>query len=308
MKSYRILFALLLLLLTLSCTKDKKKTSVTVTISPLSSLFKSIAAGSGIEINTLLAQNTSPHSYSPVPSDYKKLESSYKLFYVSDALDGWVSKIPGVSLVCLSDYLPDSLKMSFEDDHYCEQEINNHGEHDHHGESSNKDNNNSYDPHFWTDPLCVKAILPGIANLLTVISPENGDLFRQNCEKLSMELDLLNNELDSTLKPFHGQAMILFHPSFRYFLKRYGLVYAGSIELSPGKEPTAAYIIELSDKIHRLGIRALYSEPQIPAASASTLAESLGLKLYVLNPLGDGSDYISLIKKNAEIIVKSLQM
>jgi zinc transport system substrate-binding protein len=47
------------------------------------------------------------------------------------------------------------------------------------------------DPHFWVDPLTVRAMLPALLNELIKIDPENEEYFRSN-EKLFFSKALRN--------------------------------------------------------------------------------------------------------------------
>jgi zinc transport system substrate-binding protein len=129
----------------------------------------------------------------------------------------------------------------------------------------------------------------------------------QNAELLTLKLNSLSSEMQSILQPYKGKSVMLFHPSFLYFLKRYELNYAGSIEESPGKEPTARFLKELIDRVKLSGIHTLYIEPQLPDKSIKPVLESAGLKFLTLDPLGGfpGRDnYFDLIRFNARNIIK----
>ena len=83
----------------------------------------------------------------------------------------------------------------------------------------------------------------------------------------------------------------------------------GSIETSPGKEPSAEYTMELIKKIKKAKAKALFTEPQLPEGPAKTIAEAASLKLYVLDPIGgfEGrKNYFDLIKYNTDIFCKAL--
>ena len=112
------------------------------------------------------------------------------------------------------------------------------------------------------------------------------------------------------LLPVIGKPVFLFHPSFRYMLKRYKLIYLGAIETSPGKEPSPKYVLQIVEKINSSGAKALFTEPQLPNAPAKTIAEAAGVSLYELDPIGGVKgkmSYSDLILYNADLLAKALK-
>jgi zinc transport system substrate-binding protein len=294
------LFAVLFLLS--SCTKTSHKPTIAATINPIAAILKEIV-GPGYEVVTILQPGASPHTYSPSTSDMKTIESANALFYVSDDLDGWATKLPINNTYRVIDWLSNDLILKFEDSSIMITDDNS-SLNDHHNEISGTD------PHFWTDPQAVKDILPQLVKKLCEIDPDNANLFKQNLNTMSSKLDQLDHKIGSMLAPIKGKTAFLFHPSFRYFLKRYNINYGGSIELAPGKEPTPRYIIELSEKISRAGCKSLFTEPQLPEVPAKAIAEMLNLKLFMLDPNGgikDRTTYEELMMYNAKTFLEALE-
>lgn len=273
------------------------------TSSPVEAILVEIT-GNNAEIVTLVNPGSSPHTFSPKPSQIVKAEKADALFYISEYLDGWAANLSTRRKFRMIDMLPKSFQYAFD--------VEDHHEHDSHNEKDQKKNKSKeiIDPHFWTDPLAVKAIVPILVKKLISINPENEKVYKASASIFDKKLDSLHNEVNKKLKNFSGEPIFLFHPSMRYFLKRYGLKYMGSIETSPGKEPSAEYTMNLIKKIKRSKAKALFTEPQLPVGPAKTIAEAALLKLYVLDPLGGiekRKSYIDLIKYNADIFVKALR-
>ena len=104
--------------------------------------------------------------------------------------------------------------------------------------------------------------------------------------------------------------MVLFHPSFLYLLKRYGMKYAGSIEPIPGKEASPQYIIEVTKRIQDLKVRAVFTEPQLARRPAEIVSESAGVPLFELDPNGGTQGkmtYEELMRYNAGVFAKALK-
>ncbi len=84
-------------------------------------------------------------------------------------------------------------------------------------------------------------------------------------------------KLRTLLAPVKGQATLLFHPSFGYLFRRYGIELAGVIEEFPGKEPSPKYLQQLTQIIKARHIRAIFTETLLPRQPAQVIAEATGV-------------------------------
>jgi ABC-type Zn uptake system ZnuABC Zn-binding protein ZnuA len=166
------------------------------------------------------------------------------------------------------------------------------------------------DPHFWVDPLTVRAMLPALAARLADDDPAGAAAYRANAAAFAKKLDALHAEIAALLAPVRGRSAGFFHPSFRYLLARYGLREAGVVEFVPGKEPSPRELLELTKKLKAAGARALFCEPQLPRRPAEILAQTSGLPLGELDEMGGGpdrDDYASLLRYNVHALAKALK-
>jgi zinc transport system substrate-binding protein len=157
----------------------------------------------------------------------------------------------------------------------------------------------------------VKAILPALVAELSRIDPHGAALYQANAAAFSKQLDALDGELATTLSPIKGQATLLFHPSFAYLFKRYGIVLAGVIEKFPGKEPSPKYLQGLIGQIKAQHIRAIFTETLLPKQPAVVIAEGTGVPVLELDPAcGDSghvyTDYRDWLLYNARILRDAL--
>jgi ABC-type Zn uptake system ZnuABC Zn-binding protein ZnuA len=284
-----------------SCSPPAKVTTVenkpyfVVTIPPLAAILREII-GSNADVAVLLQPGSSPHTYEPNPTDVALIEGALGLFYVHETLDAWAASFETEHKIAMLDMVPDHLKLTTEGHHHS---TNAH---------STADRGGIYDPHFWTSPLTVKAILPELVSTLSDIDPVNRDKYNKNALRFAEELDELHEKVSDMMEPFKGESLLLFHPSFGYFTDAYGLEIAGVIEPFPGKEPTPKYLISLAEKIKAYNVKAIFTEPQLPPAPAKTLSEETGLPIYILDPLGGTEGrytYTDLILYNAETMVEA---
>jgi ABC-type Zn uptake system ZnuABC Zn-binding protein ZnuA len=271
------------------------------TIPPVAMILRPLV-GEDVEIVTLLPPGASPHTYAIRPADARACERAALLVMVDANLDGWAARLASVDRrVVLMDLLPTSRTLHYTDLHHA------HADHDHN--ATEPDADGVRDPHFWTDPLAVRAIVDPLFGRLAQIE-SLGSTDRERPLAFKNDLQTIHDELTRTLSPARGRAAGMFHPSFDYLFRRYGLVCAGLIEPIPGKTPTPREVLDLTRRLRAAGARAIFTEPQLPRRPAEVLAETSGLKLYELDPLGGvhgRDDLLSFYRHNARILAEGLQ-
>ncbi len=275
----------LLVLLAFACKNQQKRQQAEIIFTstyPLKLIVQEIA-GKSITVECLISPGISPHLFEPKVSDIQKLEQAKIFFYTSDLLENWITQNIQ-NKVALIDLLPKDKLLYFAD-------------------------NKTIDPHFWTDPFLVSSIVDTLAKIIVNNYPnqkENIIQYASNFKNNLLELDKL---VDSILTPVKGQYVILFHASFNYFIKRYGLLYGGSIEEIPGSEPTPTHINTIIQKIRETKTKSIFTEPQLNEHSAKVIAEMAGTKLFELDPIGSQQihSYSELIINNAKTLLKALK-
>ncbi len=284
------LILLISLVIVLSCCSQSEKEEVIITtIHPVYTITKEIT-GDKVKVERALDPGISPHTYDPTPNDYKKANNSAALIYVSDDSDGWAAEMPASKKIALLKLLPHNKKL------YFNRFVENYEA-------------KTVDPHFWTDPLAVKSIAGKIADILSEQIPEHKEYFNDNAKKFEHKLDSLHNEVVERTRSIKDKEIFLFHPSFLYLISRYGLKYGGALEKVPGAEPSPAYIQHFIEKINKSNSKVLFTEPQLPARPAETVAESADVKLVSLDPIGgkDIDTYTDLIMYNVNIMSNVLK-
>lgn len=293
------LLAVIILALFSSCNQKQETDIFAASNQAVAGIMKEIT-GDKAEIFCPVSPGASPHTFNPSPSDAVKIEGSKAFIYASETLDAWAKSVKADNKIRLIDFVAEDIILSFEETH-------SHEGHDHSREHRHVTN---VDPHFWTDPIAVKSIIPALVEQLSKIDPANGDYYKENGISFAEKLDKLHVELAGILEPVKSAPVFLFHPSFKYMIKRYGLHYLGAIETSPGKEPTPKYLKGIIERINSANAKAIFTEPQLPKGPATTIAEAAGVKLFELDPVGgsEGRDNIfDLLKYNAEIIAGALK-
>jgi zinc transport system substrate-binding protein len=308
----KTLYVILVTILFISCNANSSKPVFVTSSFPVYSIISQIVGGKG-KVEYIVPSGSSPHVYTPKPSDIKQSSQALAFFYAADNYDGWAEDFPAKNKVMLIKLLPNEYYNYFKDNH-------NHADEDPLQKKTEiveskelkdiKINFKDVDPHFWMDPLAVKALIPVLIDTLSKLDPANANTYKINGELFIKRLDMLDRQLSNITENLHGKSLFLQHPSLLYFAKRYNLIYAGSIEETPGKEPSPKFIADLISKIKASGTKAIFSEPQLNHKAAKVIAEEANVFLFELNPVGGSNDiknYSDLLLYNAEIIKKALE-
>ncbi|GAB4300241.1 MAG: zinc ABC transporter substrate-binding protein ZnuA [Ignavibacteriaceae bacterium] len=285
------MFRILLISLLMNAVSPAQIKIVT-TIHPVTAIVSEITGDKAV-ITTLLPPAASPHTYELIPSDLNKLEEADLIIFAASDLDKWVLKYHSKKSLELFSLLPDELKLHL-------SEVDKTG-HEHSG---------VYDPHFWSDPLVVKELLPALRSELCKVSNEYCQLFKNNEDKFSDKLTELDEQIRNEISGIKPANVILSHPFYQYFFHRYGINTVAVTELSPGVEPTPKFIKKIIDVAISKKVKAIFSHKQLNDKAAGIVSESTGIKMYFLDPIGgvEGRiSYTDMIRYNFDIILQALK-
>jgi len=276
---------------------------VAATIFPIYDIAKNIA-GEHVEVVLILPPGSSPHTFTVTPAEIKKL-SGVKTIFMAGVIDEWAKTI-GMNVSGAESFeLHNGIELkesSGEHEHESEENPPASGEGAHAHESD-------FDPHYWLSAQNAIIIASNITETMKAIDPENEKSYEENLADYAEKLRAMDQDIRNILSEIPDKKIITFHDSWGYFADSYGIQIIGTFEPSPGKEPTPAYMQNIFSTAKASGIKAIFSEPQLPSSALRPFVEDLGLKLYVLDPLGGeaGRDsYISMMMYNANIIKEAL--
>ncbi|GAB4329378.1 MAG: zinc ABC transporter substrate-binding protein [Calditrichia bacterium] len=278
-----------------SCRVQAEKSTLIVTsIKPFALIVERLV-GQEATVKALVPPGMSPHTYEPSPSEMKMLSRARLVIYGADDLDGWVKKLPAGYHICLFKLLPDSLKLS------GNTEEPHHEGHHHHGE---------YDPHFWTDPLAVNALLKPLAERLQKLLPELAPFISQNARQFAGELEKLDREIRRQLEPVRERNLAVSHSFFNYFLNRYHFTVTATIEPVAGVETSPRQLVRMIRQLKEWQVAAILIHPQLPERAARVVFESSGIPLISLDPLGAEKGvktYPQFIRQNVKKLMDGMR-
>ncbi|MCU0275363.1 MAG: metal ABC transporter substrate-binding protein [Acidobacteria bacterium] len=268
---------------------------VGATIFPVADIARRVA-GPHARVIQVLPAGASPHTFDLTPVQVRELQPARLIFKIGgldDWIDGVVESLPRAVIVPMHKRIA---RRPFHDDGH------GHG----HGAAQGEE---EFDPHYWLSAANGAIMARTIADTLSTIDPAHAPAFAENCRNYAEELAGLHGKLKQTLAVLKNKRMIVLHDGWRYFAAAYGLEIAAVFQPSPGQEPTPRELQQLYAAARHSGVRAIFSEPQLPAASLEPLLRDLGLTLVVLDPLGGaqpGDSYAALLRRNARAVLRAL--
>src|SRR2546430_2057236 len=166
-------------------------------------------------------------------------------------------------------------------------------------------------PHFSLDPANGKIIASRLAETFSQLDSANAAFYQDNLKKFNARLDQKMAEWKKLMEPYHGAKVITYHKSLNYFLERFGLELAGTIEPKPGIEPSPSYISSLVPRLKAEGIKLVMIEPFRPRKTPEYVAQNIGAKLLLLpgsvNANEKVKDYFSLFDYDVTQIAAALK-
>ena len=267
-KACSILILLLPVLFSCKAGAEREKPLIVVSIYPYELLVKELV-GSAADVISIIPPAASPHDWSPNPSNLSAL-SKAKLIIINgldleqslnQALRQHQDKLLVISE--LIRFKPDSL---YADD---------------------PEHSGAPDPHIWTSVNYLQRMVDALEPELRSRFSELADSISASSLRVRSGLKEVDSQIRAEVSSFKDPAIITYHNSFGYFLKDYGILHLASVQSAPGKEPGPRELGELGRLIKARGLKAIFVEPQMSRKSAEVLAREFGLRILILDPIGN---------------------
>jgi zinc transport system substrate-binding protein len=298
-----------------------EKLPVAASIIPLGDFCRQLG-GDRLDVQVLIPPGASPHTFEPTPAAVRKFSRARLVVMVGAHLEPWAARFlqtgarAGVLVEAVAglDLIQDAEEASpaqhpvtpvRQDGHaHSKAELSRqHQGHDHRHLGGN--------PHVWLDPVLAQDICRRLAAALIAVDPDHRQLYETNLAAYLSQLESLHQEMAQTIGGFRIKDYVDFHPAFAYLAKRYGLRHAGSIETSPGREPTPRHLRKMVEAVRRSGMRVVFTEPQFDPKIARVIAQEAGVRTLTLDPLGGrppyGNNYLQLMRHNLAVLQEAMQ-
>ncbi|WML26653.1 metal ABC transporter substrate-binding protein [Neobacillus sp. OS1-33] len=273
-----------------------KKLQIVTTFYPMY-YFTQKVAGNSANVELLIPNGAEPHDWEPTAKDMAKIQDADMFIYNSRYFESWTEKV--LKSINDSDLTVVEASKGIELMNALESEEEHHSDH-----ASSKD------PHVWLSPVLAQQEVNTIANSIEKLDPNHKNEYEKNAEDFKTQLADLDHLYKETFNKAEKKEFVTQHAAFGYLAKQYGLTQIPIAGLSPDVEPTLGKLKELTELTKKKHVKVIYFEGLTSSKVAQTLANEIGAKTVVLNPLEGltkeeqekGLDYIDVMKKNLEAL------
>ena len=276
MKNIFIIIIILFPIITITCNNnDNKNTSgklqIYTSVYPIYDFTKKIG-GEKIAVYNMTKAGAEPHDFEITSKDMANLSKADLFIYNGGGMEHWV------------DAVKEALNIKYVDS------------------SSNINNQNNLDPHFWLSPKNAKIQMENIKNGLIEIDSESKDYYQSNYNLYANRLDELDNKIKISLSNIKNRNLVLTHPAFGHFCKEYSL---NQIAIARDEADPKA-MAEIITFIKNNDIKAIFYEEFSSSKLVDSIAKETQIKILTLNPIESlseenieaGEDYFSIMEKN----------
>ncbi|MGD8192517.1 metal ABC transporter substrate-binding protein [Brevibacillus ginsengisoli] len=260
--------------------------------------------GDEVEVKNVVPPGVEPHDFEPTTNDIVEMSKASLVVYSGTSFDAWVDKAIStfdtskMKVVKTTEGLPLLSSPVHEGDTT--------------GEEHNQD---GLDPHVWLDPTLLKAEAKKVEDALIQADQAHQAIYQQNFDKLSKDLDQLDQEFAAMVSKSPRKEFMVSHAAFGYLAHRYGLEQVAISGINPSDEPSPARMKELIDRVNAHHIKTIFFETLASPKISEVIAKETGAHTATLNPLEGlteeqqkaGIDYLSVMRENLTALQSALQ-
>ena len=249
--------------------------------------FAGQIGGDKAEVINVTPFGAEPHAYEPTSMDMAEIENS-RILIINGNFEPWIDKIKtnlaGKNIIIITA-----------------------GE----GLFSQK----IPDPHVWLSPILAKREAEIILAGFIKSDSANREYYQKNANRLLISLEDLNKKYQQGLEFCQKKNIITSHTAFYYMAEEYGLTQTAIAGLSPDSEPSPKQIAEIADFAKKNTIDYIFFERLISPKLAETIADEIGAKTLLLDPLegisqsemSRGENYFTKMETNLTNLKLALQ-
>ncbi|PXW89043.1 zinc/manganese transport system substrate-binding protein/manganese/iron transport system substrate-binding protein [Nitrosomonas sp. Nm84] len=296
----RLLLCLLTLFFqgSLLASDANEKLKIVTTVSPITNMVQNIG-GIHTSVTGIVPDGTDSHTFEPIPSDIKILQSADLI--IVNGLDLELPtlilaekvKKPKTRILQLGNH---ALK---EDD--WQYDFSFPREHGH------------PNPHLWLNIELVMRYVEIIKESLIALDPINKKSYLENTTIYLAKLQKLDQAIFKCIEtiPQNNRKLVTYHDSFAYFAPRYGMTVIAAIQPSDFSEPGPQEVISIVKQIRKTAVPAIFGSEVFSSKVMEQIAREANVKF--IDQLSDdelpappNNSFIGMMMNNMVIMTKAL--
>lgn len=229
-------------------------------------------AGGRMLVESIIPPGANGHTYEPVPGDAIKAATADMFIENGLELNTSVTKFvranyrSGTPEVNLSETVAPAEIIASD----SEEQIASHG-HAH-----------AFNAHLWVDPNYAIAYARRIGDALSRIDTTNADFYRERAANLIDRLEVLDQRFRIAIAsiPERSRKLVVYHDSWSYFGRRYGIPIVGAIQPVSFAEPSANEIRRMIDQIRDETVPAFFGSEVFPNDVLEAISTETGARYF----------------------------
>lgn len=273
--------------------KGERKLQVYASFYPIAEFTKQIVQDK-MDVKTIIENGEEPHDFELSTKQAAQLTKADLIIYNGAKMETWIDALKQ------SAPKPTYVDTSVGIDLIKEDENTHHEEGEHYHEIN---------PHIWLSLKNAQKQLATIKDAIIKKDPTNQKFYEENFEQFVKSLQALDAEYAKQLKDTKLKTIVVSHEAYSYLAKDYGLKEESISGFSPEAEPSLAKLAQLKQLVEQQKVKTIFFDENATSKVSEVLAKEANVKtsiLYTLEKEEENQDYITIMKKNLEILVKAL--
>ena len=265
---------------------------------PIEEIVSNLSGGT-IDVVGLTPPGAGAHDLELTSEQLTELEDSDVLFYLGDGFQ------PGIEKVMTS--LPKSVQVVDLLERITVRDIVPQLE-GLEGETDGESLESGKDPHVWLDPANMIIMANHVHDVLQDIQGIDKKSIDSSLNTYLADLTKLGSEFDDGLKQCESNVIVTSHRAFEYLAARTNLQQVAIAGVNPDSEPSTKSMQEIAKFAQANRVSTIFFETLLPEDLARTIANEIGAKTDLLDPiegfsqddLDAGMNYIVAQRANLE--------
>lgn len=260
-----------------------------------------------VDVQVMVQPGASPATYEPKPKQMADLSKTRLYFAIGVPFEqSWLKKIAASNSEMTVIHTDRGIEKIAMATHHHEDTDTRRGNKEHTGENAmahaGREDGGS-DPHIWLSPPLVMIQARAIVNALVAVDPAHQTTYEANFNAFISEIVDLDIELKKILAGKIERRFMVFHPTWGYFARDYGL-HQVPIEFE-GKNPRPAQLKTIIEHARENGITVIFVQPQFSVKSATLVAKAIGGQLTIADPLAENwPESLRTVAKKLSTVLK----
>ena len=174
----------------------------------------------------------------------------------------------------------------------------------------------NFNAHFWPDLRYATMYVGRIQEILSAEDPDNAAVYSERAIEVIAELEQMDDAFVQALAtiPDENRKLVVYHDSWSYYGRRYGIPVIGAIQPTDFSEPSAAELRDTIEQVRDAEVPAFFGSEVFPsdvlevieAESGATYVADLSDDRLPGEPGTPEHSYQGMMLQNTRIIVEAL--